>query len=271
MLTEPPPTGILCAGVIFLARQPRHHSESGIYHIMLRGIDRQAIFLDDEDRERFLLTLQLCKEISNFQLYAYCLMGNHIHLLLRVMTEGESLEQIFKRIGVRYVAWYNRKYGRTGHLFQDRFLSEPVDAEAYLWTVLPYIHQNPVKAGICHFPEEYPWSSYREYLCQEEGFCDCGTILDWLSENRDAAIEQIRQLHKKQMDAPCLDMEQRKPSDREIQEYLLKICGTSKITELQSLSSSERDRTIQELKKKRASLRQISRLTGWPVGIVRAR
>ncbi len=238
---------------------------------MLRGIDRQAIFQDDEDRERFLQTLQYGKEISCFRLYAYCLMGNHIHLLLQTMKEGEALEQIFKRIGVRYVAWYNRKYGRTGHLFQDRFLSEPVDTDTYLWTVLPYIHQNPVKAGICHTPEKYPWSSYQEYLRQGGNICDCGILLAWLDEDREAAVERLCQLHQKPIEVPCLDVEQRKLSDQEVQEYLLELCGTNKITELQALSDSERDQVIRELKKRRASFRQISRLTGWPFGIIRSR
>ena len=79
-------------------------------------------------------------------LLAYCLMGNQIHLLLK---EGkESLEQVFKRIGGRFVYWYNVKYQRVGHLFQDSFKSERVDDEAYLLAVIRYIHQNPVKAGI---------------------------------------------------------------------------------------------------------------------------
>lgn len=254
-----------------MSRQPRKHSESGIYHVMLRGIDRQTIFQDDEDRKKFLQILQSCKEISLFHLYAYCLMGNHIHLLLQTEEEGEQLEQIFKRIGVRYVAWYNRKYGRTGHLFQDRFLSEPVDSEAYLWTVIPYIHQNPVKAKICRLPQEYPWSSYQEYLRQDETLCDIHTILGWLNEDKARAAAQLEQLHKKLIETSCLDMEQQRPSDLEVQKYLLKLCGTNKISELQSLPHVERDRVIHGLKVKRASLRQISRLTGWPVGIVRAR
>lgn len=85
-------------------------------------------------------------------------MGNHVHLLLR---EGkEPLSQIFKRLGVRYVYWYNWKYKRTGHLFQDRFKSEPVEDDTYFLAVLRYIYQNPVKAGLCEKPEEYQWSSY---------------------------------------------------------------------------------------------------------------
>ena len=112
-----------------MPRQARRQSESGIYHIMLRGINQQQIFEDEEDNQKFVEVLKDCKLISGFKVYAYCLMGNHIHLLLK--AENENLEQIFKRIGARYVYWYNWKYRRRGHLFQDRFKSEPVEDDAY--------------------------------------------------------------------------------------------------------------------------------------------
>ena len=95
---------------------------------------------------KFLQILKECKAISECKLLAYCLMGNHFHLLIKI--ENESLEQVFKRICGRFVYWYNTKYQRVGHLFQDRFKSEPVENDAYLLTVIRYIHQNPVKAGI---------------------------------------------------------------------------------------------------------------------------
>ena len=89
-------------------------------------------------------------------------MSNHIHLLIR--EEEESLEQIFKRIGSKYVYWYNVKYQRKGHLFQDRFKSETVENETYFLTVIRYIHQNPVKAGICEKIDDYKYSSFQEYF-----------------------------------------------------------------------------------------------------------
>ena len=130
-----------------MPRQARKKSNSGVYHIMLRGINRQLIFEDDEDMQRFIETLKRYKDECGYSLYAFCLMGNHIHLLLK---EGEEpISTILKRIAGSYVYWYNWKYGRSGHLFQDRFKSEPVEDDAYFLTVLRYIHQNPVKARIC--------------------------------------------------------------------------------------------------------------------------
>ena len=93
-------------------------------------------------------------------LYQYCLMDNHVHLLLK--TGSESLSHLMKRIGVRYAAYFKWKYHRTGHLFQDRFRSEPVEDDSYLLAVYRYIVLNPVKAGLCEKPGAYPWCGFQE-------------------------------------------------------------------------------------------------------------
>lgn len=145
-----------------MSRYARRKSKSGIYHIMLRGINRQDIFEDDEDRQRLLETIKHYKTVSDYEIYGYCLMSNHVHLLLAEKEEPLSLA--IKRISSSYVYWYNWKYGRCGHLFQDRFKSEIVEDEGYLLTVLRYIHQNPVKAGLVKDVKEFAWSSHHEYL-----------------------------------------------------------------------------------------------------------
>lgn len=108
-----------------MPRQARERSRSGIYHIMLRGINRQNIFEEDEDRQRFIETLKYYKAISGYRLYGYCLMNNHIHLLMG--ENGESMSLGIKRISSSYVYWYNQKYNRCGHLFQERFKSDSRD------------------------------------------------------------------------------------------------------------------------------------------------
>ena len=130
-----------------MPRKAREKSESGIYHVMLRGINQQQIFEDEEDYNTFIKILEEVQQKSKFELFAYCLMGNHVHLMIK---EGEeNIETIFKRIGGKYVYYYNTKYERAGHLFQDRFKSEPIDTDSYFMVVLRYIHQNPIKAKIC--------------------------------------------------------------------------------------------------------------------------
>ena len=132
--------------VIDMPREARTKSRTNIYHVMLRGINQQVIFEEDDDRRFFLHTVKKAKEASGFKLYAFCLMTNHVHLLLE---EGaEPLEIVFKRIGSGYVKWFNQKYQRVGHLFQDRFRTENVETEKQFMTVLRYILQTPMKAGM---------------------------------------------------------------------------------------------------------------------------
>ncbi|MFC4024421.1 transposase [Oceanobacillus longus] len=126
-----------------MPRKPRRKSRNGIYHVMLRGINRQTIFEDDNDRIRLLETIKRFKDISKFRIFCYCLMDNHIHLLLKETEEPVS--KAIQRISASYVYWYNDKYERSGHLFQERFKSENVETITYFLTVLRYIHQNPVK------------------------------------------------------------------------------------------------------------------------------
>ena len=126
-----------------------------IHHVMMRGINHQNIFEAPEDYYQFIATLDRMRFRydedgtpmgSNCTYYAYCLMSNHFHLLIR--EREESVGETIKRIASSYVYYYNRKYGRDGHLFKERFKSEPVNDMAYFTTLLRYIHQNPVKAGI---------------------------------------------------------------------------------------------------------------------------
>ena len=255
-----------------MSRKARIRSQSGVYHVVLRGINRQVIFREDEDYEKFLQVLLDGKGVSRFDVYAYCLMTNHVHLLLRTGPEAETLERIFKRVGVRYVAWYNRKYDRSGHLFQDRFKSEAVDDDSYLLTVLRYIHQNPVKAGLCKKAEQHPWSSYRGYLTGGDPLCDAADVLALVDADAARAGTALKELHAVPVQAACLDMDQGvRLSDEAVKAALLELCGTDRAAALQVLPALRRDGAIAALKEQGASLRQIVRLTGWSFGVVRSR
>lgn len=188
-----------------MPRVARRKSESGIYHVMLRGINKQPIFSNDSDKTKFLQILQKYKDQCGLTLYGYCLMNNHVHLLIQ---EGENflLDAIMKRIAVSYAGWYNLSYQRIGHLFQDRFRSEPVDDERYFLTVLRYIHQNPLKAGICHKLDGYAWSSYRDYKNKSNALVEINFALDMVlhaelmeffaEENDDICLEDNEQEYK---------------------------------------------------------------------------
>ncbi len=246
-----------------MPRQARKQSETGIYHVMLRGVNQQQIFEEKEDARKFLWILRECKAISEFKLLAYCLMGNHVHLLIK---EGhEPLAQIFKRIGGRYVYWFNTKYQRVGHLFQDRFKSEPVDSDEYLMAVIRYIHQNPVKAGLCKRAEDYPYSSWREYLSApwitDVSFTE--TIIP-----KEDLIDYHRQLGKE----ACLDLSEQpatRITDDEAKTVMLQLTGCQSVADFQRLTPADRKKAAKKLKNAHLSIRQISQLTGLNALVIR--
>ena len=245
-----------------MPRQARKKSSSGIYHIMLRGIDRQLIFEDSEDCFRFLDIVQECREMDCFKLYAYCLMGNHVHLLIKV--SGESLETIFKRIGGRYVYYYNVKYKRIGPLFQDRFRSEPVEDDAYFLTVLRYIHQNPIKAKICKYIRDYPYSSYSEYLHDSE-MVDTDFALSMLDLDAFVAFNNEPNGDK------CLELAataRQAVTDQQAKMIIEKCAHCQTVVEFQSLDTNKKELYIKKIYEKGVSIRQISRLTGISKGLV---
>ncbi|SHK36763.1 transposase [Paramaledivibacter caminithermalis] len=246
-----------------MARKRRERSKTGIYHIMLRGIDGRNIFIDNEDREKFIEALFNAKEKGQFLLYGYCLMDNHVHLLIK---EGEEVGASIKRMTVSYVQWHNNKYGRTGHLFQNRFKSEVVESESYLLAVLRYIHQNPVQAKIVRKPSEYKWSSYNKYINRYNGKKEAldTAIVDGYFKNRSEYEFYMTQLNNDK----CLEYENKKKyTDIELKDKLRR--QFNNIDEINNLNILERDRLILEIRKSTgASIRQLSRVLGLGRGII---
>lgn len=140
------------------------------YHIIERGNARKPIFFDANDKGRFLDTLRKMKQRYGYKLYAYCLMDNHVHLVID--SNGSDISTIMKSINVSYVFYFNKKYQRCGHLFQDRFRSEVVDSDRYLIELTRYIHLNPVRAKIVGNASDYKWSSYGSYIGLVRGYSD---------------------------------------------------------------------------------------------------
>lgn len=246
-----------------MPRQVRKKSSIGIYHIMLRGVNQQQIFEEQEDCDKFLQVLKDCKAISGFNLFAYCLMGNHIHILLQETTE--SIDLVMKRIATRFVYWYNIKYQRAGHLFQDRFKSEPVEDDAYFLTVLRYIHQNPIKAGICKNVADYENSSYKEYF-KKSDLIDSDFVFEIIAKD-DFAI-----FNNEKVFESCLDVEDKpkvKVTDEQAKKIIEKISKCKNVAEFQSLDIKIRDKCLKKLRGSGLSIRQISRLTGVSFNVVR--
>ena len=244
-----------------MPRTARRKSTTGIYHIILRGINRQAIFSDEEDNEEFLKIMADCKKLSGYKLFGYCLMGNHVHLLIK--EEREELGQIIKRIGSRYVYWYNWKYKRSGHLFQDRFKSEVVESDAYFLTALRYIYQNPLKAGLSKTLEAYKWSSYKDYIGNP-----CITDVDFALDmaGKEALIKYMNETN----DDKSLELEEERIrlTDNELTEKIAKIFKIRPMM-IQKEPKEKRDAMLTEiLKKEGISARQLSRVTGISANII---
>ena len=144
-----------------MPRMARRKSSTKVYHIILRGNNKQNIFFDEQDYKKFIKELINTKEKYKYELYSYCLMTNHVHLV--IYDKNDMISKIMQSLAVTYSAYFSKKYQKTGHLFQNRFLSKEVETRDYLMQVCRYIHQNPVKAKISKV-EDYKWSSFREYI-----------------------------------------------------------------------------------------------------------
>ena len=245
-----------------MPRKPRIKSNTGIYHIMLRGVNRQLIFEDDEDRERFWQTLKNYKSRSGYEVYGYCLMDNHVHLLMGFKEEDIAIAM--KRIIVSYVYYYNLKYGRTGHLFQDRYKSQPVENDEYLLTSLRYIHRNPIEENLCEKPEGYVWSSYNEYLKAGKRYdmlTDVKLILGMIS------LSELKKYTSGSRDDEVLGMEPEKPKDRLRDEEVLimmrKLSGCRDSHEFHDIDKETRNKVMKKLHKAGAGFNQLCRVTGW--------
>ncbi len=245
-----------------MPRGPRQKSESGIYHVMLKGIDGRNIFMHEGDRKKFLSQMLQAQEKGGFSILAYCLMDNHAHLLLE---ENEELGTTMKRITVGYVLWHNHNYGRIGHLFQNRYLSEVVETDEYLVTVARYIHQNPVKAGLVDKAVKYKWSSYQQYIDAYNGKAvqiNPDRIKVYFKTRAD--FEAFMSIQK---DDKCLDY--RNTSKMTDDQLTAKIKKDYQIESAQKLAKEQRDALIQDIyKNERTSIRQVARVLGVSKGVI---
>jgi len=144
-----------------MARPLRMDYPYTFYHVLSRGNERKEIFRDEKDHLRFLDTLGKMVERFKLEVHAYVLMKNHFHLL--VHTKEANLSRAIQWLGVSYSVWFNRKYQRSGHLFQGRFKSFLIENDRYFTTMCLYIHGNPLRARIVKRLSNYQWSSYQAY------------------------------------------------------------------------------------------------------------
>jgi hypothetical protein len=194
-------------------------------------------------------------------------MMNHFHLL--VMEKDWKIAEVIKSLASSYVYYYNKKNERIGHLFQERFKSEPCNDMEYFTTLLRYIHQNPVKAGIVEDAADYEWSSWKQdYLRAPDE-------LGWpISHVRAVlkriSLEDLRALVNEPCDANCVDVDNtRRLQDSEVRDFIIEQCGAKSVAEFQRLTMEEQKRIVLDAKAEGASIRQVMSHTGWSYRRVR--
>ena len=194
-----------------MPRLQRIKDEFSTYHVVQRGNEKRNIFRNDEDKLKFLEIISKAREKHNFLVYAYCLMDNHVHLLLN--DNGNDISKLMKSINVSYVSYFNRIHERCGHLFQDRFRSELVKNDNYLLEVSRYIHNNPVKAKLVVKPSGFKWSSYNIYsgkAIDDFALLDTNNILGYFMGSRKESVSEYEKFVSKEgvCDGHILDIDE---------------------------------------------------------------
>jgi len=246
-----------------MPRSVRKKSEADIYHIIVRGVGRQLLFESDDDRLCFMRMLSTSLDRNHAEALAWCLMSNHVHLLLRV--EFARMPRLMQGLMSGYAVYFNKEHDHVGHVFANRYNSAPVDSDEYLMTVVRYIHFNPVKDGVS--PScEYRWSSYNDYLLGS-GMTETGFVLEVFGGiGRFVEFHDLANLGA--MDSlPISEGPRRRLSDEEARSLANSALGV-RLADLAGLEKDERDAGIAELRRLGLSARQIERYTGIGRGIV---
>lgn len=242
-----------------MSRVPRRRGSSGFYHVIIRGVGKQVLFERRGDRVFFLKILERYSIETETKLIAYCLMENHVHLLVCGAMENISL--MMQKIEVSYSGYFNRHYERTGHLFQNRFLSEAIDNQRYLLTVFRYILNNPVKAGISA-AGAYEWSSYLLYG-------RAGSIVDTSAvQILIGSWEDYETFIGRANDDDCLEYDGYCKDDEWVSKVIERETGEKSGTAIKSYDKESRDKAIIMLRLAGLTIRQIERHTGISRGII---
>ncbi|NWF91748.1 MAG: transposase [Syntrophaceae bacterium] len=163
--------------------------DAALYHITSRGNERKNIFLRDGNRVKFLQILEDYHDRYGILIHSYVLMDNHYDLVWE--TPKGNVLKVMHGINSSYAGYFNRRYGRSGHLFQGRYRGILVEKDAYLLLLSRYVHLNPVRAGVVRRPEQYPWSSYLGYIGKEKGsqWVEYAWVLSQFGKERKRARE----------------------------------------------------------------------------------
>lgn len=246
-----------------MSRKPRVYCQSEIYHIIMRGNNQQMLFLSKRDRLFFLQRLKKYSSELNIELYAYCLMNNHVHLLIG--KANNSLSLFIQKLANSYVYYFNSKYERSGHLFQGRFKSEPIQTDEYFKTALRYILQNSQLAGLGKF-QTYQWNSFRHILNDTNQKIICTEVIFNIFHSKENALNFVSQTTYD----TCMEYENKlRINDSKAMQIIHKISKANNSLKLLQLPLEEQKEKVKILKSYGLSCNQILRLTGISKKIIR--
>ncbi|MDD5691701.1 MAG: transposase [Candidatus Omnitrophica bacterium] len=146
-----------------MARAARLTLENACYHIMTRGNQKQTTFIENEDFVKYFKLIKHYKRKYGFKLYGYCLMPNHVHLIV-TLGRPVKLGKIMQGLNQTYTMWFNKKYNKVGHLWQGRYKSMLIQKNKYLLDCIEYVEMNPIRAKMNKSPFDYPWNSWKERM-----------------------------------------------------------------------------------------------------------
>ena len=236
-----------------MPRASRQYSESGLYHVVLRGNGKQFIFEDDSDRREFLQQLKAKTVPHGVSIIAWCLMSNHVHLLLE--DPENSLSHFMHAISTAYARYFNDKSGHVGSVFQGRFASVPITGDGQLLQAVRYIHENPAKAGVGS-ADAYRWSSYGEYLGRA-GVADTETVLDMVG-----GVEGSLRFSEDGRFGSYRYRTTKRVSDEDALEVARYILGDMDPAKLKEMGKVQRNEALRSLRAAGMTVKQLERLTG---------
>ena len=255
--------------MISVSRVTKVLSQTGLYHVIFRGINHQNIFEEESDFLKLINVLMEIKLEKCFEIYAYCLMSNHVHLFIKEREYGEIIKIMHKLLTI-YAGWYNKKYQRSGSLIGNRYKSEPIEDERYIFSLIRYIHQNPLRAGIAKNIESYRWSSYCDYLRDKtKKLTDTYFILGMLSNNLDISRAMFVELHKKLETEKFNSNDSKKATDEQVRRKIIKLLDGQEPHIIREKAKEERNMILCYLREKEGfTIGQLERVTGISRGII---
>ena len=244
-------------GDFIMARCPRIKTNTNIYHIIIRGINRQDIFLDNQDYRKFIKELKRVKGKYIFEIYSYAFMKNHVHLVIN--DKNKNLSTAIQSLNISYSSYFNKKYERVGHLFENRFRSHTVESESYLKNVVRYIHKNPENAGL----KPYIWTSYCEYIvAKPNSIVTTQQVMNLFSYN----VENFKIFHDAYVKNQDYDKDFEMPGrlqDDEAIKIIKEIINESNLMKIQNYEMNKKKETLKKIIRIEGITKiQVSRITG---------